>query len=60
MVTVEDRSVHQYKHRDTRKYINLDLPGQAWNVSVDAATGKVTAKRIATTTAIAHLKGRAD
>ncbi|MEU7802713.1 hypothetical protein AB0B10_25975 [Micromonospora arborensis] len=26
------RVIHQYKHRETRRYLNLDEQGQAWQI----------------------------
>jgi hypothetical protein len=49
--------IRQYKHIDTRRYINLDATGQAWLVAVHADTGEVGAKRIDLATAKAHVTG---
>lgn len=58
-VTAEGRAVQQYKHVLTRRYLNLDLAGQAWDVKIDAQTGQVTvAQRIDPSIALAHLEGR--
>lgn len=40
------RVIQLYKHRDTRRYINLDSTGQAWQLNVDPLTGDVGARRI--------------
>ncbi|MFI5614698.1 hypothetical protein [Amycolatopsis sp. NPDC051903] len=47
MGTVEygGQVIQQYKHADTRRYINLDETGQAWEVAV-SGTGEVGARRI--------------
>ncbi|GAA4661716.1 hypothetical protein [Amycolatopsis dongchuanensis] len=47
MGTVEygGQVIQQYKHVDTRRYINLDGTGQAWEVAV-AGPGEVGARRI--------------
>lgn len=51
------RRIEQYKHIDTRRYVNLDRTGWAWDISVDAETGEVTVEQIDTAAAIAHLIG---
>lgn len=56
-VSAAGRSVQQYKHDMTRRYLNLDLAGQAWDVSVAPGTGEVSAEQIDTAAAIAHLTG---
>lgn len=38
--------IQQYKHVDTRRYLNLDSSGQAWQVAVHPDTGEVGARRI--------------
>ncbi|GAB4589992.1 hypothetical protein [Nocardia sp. IFM 10818] len=35
-VGIDGRPVHQYKHRDTRRYLNLEPDGQAWRIAVNA------------------------
>lgn len=47
MGTVEygGRVIQQYKHVDTRRYINLDESGQAWEIAVSKA-GETGARRI--------------
>ena len=54
------REIEQYKHIDTRKYLNLDHTGQAWEVAVDGDTGAVSARRLAGGDALAHLEGHSD
>jgi hypothetical protein len=38
--------IQQYKHVDTRRYINLDGSGQAWQIAVHPDTGELAARRI--------------
>lgn len=57
-VRYSGREIEQYKHIDTRRYLNLDHTGQAWEVAVDGETGAVGARRIDTDAALAHLEGR--
>lgn len=42
----DGRVIHQYKRCDTRRYLNLDDSGQAWQLAVDPATGEVGARRL--------------
>lgn len=48
MGTVEDSGqvIQQYKHVDTRRYLNLDSSGQAWQIAVHPDTGDLGARRI--------------
>lgn len=32
----DDRVIEQYKHRETRRYLNLDQDGQAWRIRYPA------------------------
>lgn len=57
-VRYSGREIEQYKHIDTRRYLNLDHTGQAWEVAVDGETGAVGARRIDAAAALAHLEGR--
>lgn len=52
------REIEQYKHIDTRRYLNLDESGQAWEIAVDRDTGEVNARRLDAADALAHLEGR--
>lgn len=54
-ITYSGQVIHQYKHVMTRRYINLDNSGQAWNVAVDPKTGAISARRIRLSAARAHL-----
>lgn len=50
--------IEQYKHCDTRRYLNLDESGQAWEIAVDRDTGELNARRLDAAAALAHLEGR--
>lgn len=51
-----DRQViEQYKHIDTRRYINLDEAGQAWQVAV--VGDEITAEAVDLSAAIAFVEG---
>jgi hypothetical protein len=45
-VEYSGRVIQQYKHADTRRYINLDASGQAWQIAVHPETGGIGARRI--------------
>lgn len=51
----EGRRIEQYKHCDTRRYLNLDHHGQAWQIAVHPESGDVTAHRIDFADAIARV-----
>lgn len=53
-VEVNGTVIQQYKHRDTRRYLNLNGTGQAWDVMVDDSETVRTA-RITRDTALAQL-----
>ena len=55
-----DHNIEQYKHIDTRRYLNLDGVGQAWEIAVDRDTGEVNARRIDAADALARLEGRSE
>lgn len=38
--------IQQYKHMDTRRYLNLDSSGQPWQITVHPDTGEIGAGRI--------------
>ncbi|KAA2245890.1 hypothetical protein F0L68_41125 [Solihabitans fulvus] len=38
--------IQQYKHAGTRRYLNLDGSGQAWQITVHPDTGGIGARRI--------------
>ncbi len=59
-VRYSGRQIEQYKHIDTRNYLNLDHTGQAWEVAVDGATGAVGARRLAGADALTPLEGHSD
>lgn len=42
----EGRVIQQYKHRDTRRYLNLDGSGQAWEIAVHPDSGEMSARRV--------------
>lgn len=52
--TAGDIVVQQYKHADTRRYLNLDANGRAWQVTV-TADGDATALPIDLTQAKARI-----
>lgn len=54
---LHDRQVEQYKHIDTRRYINLDHAGSAWQIAVHPSTGELVARPIPFATALDHLGG---
>lgn len=45
-VTHGGQVIQQYKHMDTRHYLNLDDSGQAWQIAVHPDTGEIGARRI--------------
>lgn len=53
-VEVGGTVIQQYKHRDTRRYLNLDSAGQAWEVAVEDS-GTVRTIRIGLDAALAHV-----
>lgn len=38
-ISHDGHTIEQYKHRDTRRYINLDETGRPYRVRVDGTTG---------------------
>lgn len=54
---VGGRQIEQYKHDWTRRYINLDERGQAWDIAVHPRTGEVNGRRIPLATALDQLGG---
>ena len=42
----EGRVIQQYKHCDTRRYLNLDGAGQAWEVAVHPDSGESGIRRV--------------
>jgi hypothetical protein len=54
----EGVTIRQYKHIDTRRYVNLDDTGQAWEVDfIDCDSGEVSAHRITLAQALQLLEG---
>lgn len=56
---VHDRQIEQYKHCDTRQYLNLDQTGHAWDIAVHPSTGEVSARRLPLDTALERIGGDA-
>lgn len=54
---VHGRNVEQYKHCDTRAYLNLDATGQAWDIAVHPDTGEVNGRRIPLAVALDQIGG---
>lgn len=54
---VHDVHIEQYKHIDSRNYLNLDLDGNAWDIAVHPDTGELSARRIPLATALEQLGG---
>lgn len=36
-IEIDGRVIHQYKHADTRRYLNIDTAGQAWQITSHGA-----------------------
>lgn len=53
-VVYSGTTIEQYKHSATRRYINLDGSGQAWQVQY-TVDGDVGARRIPMADALAHV-----
>lgn len=54
---VDGHEIEQYKHIDTRRYLNLDQAGQAWQIAVHPDTGEVNGRRIPLATAVEQIGG---
>jgi hypothetical protein len=54
-VTIDGREVFQYKHHDTRRYLNLDLTGQAWWIA-GSDDGQMLARPMDLAEAKAHIR----
>lgn len=52
----ETRVIYQYKHRETRRYLNLEADGQAWHIEW-ATPGIMNMRMINIDRAIAYIKG---
>src|SRR5690625_2600677 len=49
--------IEQYKHCDTRRYLNLDHSGQAWQITAQSAGNAVIGERIDFAAALAEMGG---
>ena len=49
--------IEQYKHVGTRRYLNLDHSGQAWQIAAHPDTGDMAARRIDFAAALAEMGG---
>ena len=56
-VTYSGHRIEQYKHRDTRRYLNLDAAGQAWQIAVHPDTGETAARRVEFAEALERVLG---
>lgn len=41
-----DRAICQYKHRETRRHINVDTAGQTWTVVYNDMTDAITIRQV--------------
>lgn len=55
-LTLSGRTIYQYKHYRTRRYLSLDLHGRAWQIH-RGATGQIQAHPIDLATATAFVLG---
>lgn len=46
-LTVDGKVIEQYKHSDTRRYVNLDHAGQAFSVQYDGRGDAPTVHKVA-------------
>ena len=49
--------IEQYKHIDTRRYLNLDAAGRAWRLVADPDTEDVAAWPVELRQAVAYVEG---